>query len=309
MIAELASEWPVRHLCQLLGVNAVSYYRSLKEVEKADAGVAAAVKEVFWHHSRRYGSRRIYAELRAAGMKVGRHQVRRLLREQGLQAIQPRSFVPRTTASRHRLGYSANLLAGEKLPPEKPKQVIVGDITYLPLADGSFAYLATWTDLFSRKIVGWAVEEHMEESLVIAAFDMMVRRRGVLAEAVMDSDRGGQYAGKEFRRLLSKHGLRASMSRAGESYDNAYAESLFSRYKAELLEGGAFEDVEEARMESFNYIEGYDNRIRRHSSLGYVSPEEYERQYVEKRDEEVGQKLENKKVKGILAEQLLCNTF
>jgi putative transposase len=266
------------------------------------------VREVFWRHSRRYGSRRIHAELSAEGAKVGRHKVRKLLREQGLRPIQPKSFVPRTTDSRHSLGYSPNLLLKEKLPPERPKQVIVGDITYLPLAKGGFAYLATWTDLFSRKVLGWAVRDNMEEGLITEAMEMVVRRHAPLSKgAIVHSDRGGQYAGRNFRRLLERYQIRQSMSRAGETYDNAYAESLFSRYKAELLEGGEFTDVEEARSETFNYIEGYYNRIRRHSALGYISPEEYERKYVEERDRELSRKLAENPPEGIPAKQLLCN--
>ena len=225
---------------------------------------------------------------------------------QGLRAIQPKKFVPKTTLSRHRLGYSENLLLGVKSPPESRNQVIVGDITYLPLQDGSFAYLATWADLYSRLVIGWDVQGHMQESLILIAFKKALRRRGRLKEAIVHSDRGGQYAGGQFRSLLKAAGCRQSMSRAGESYDNAYAESLFSRYKAELLEGGAFKDMEEARLETFNYIEGYYNRIRRHSSLGYVSPEEYERKFVEERDRKSGKVVDKKKEKGVKAKTLSC---
>ncbi len=287
-IEQAAREFPVRQLCRVVAVNPVSYYRSL-QVGTPSCEVAEAVKAAFLRHSRRYGSRRIHAELQAEGFTVGRHRVRRSMREQGLCAIQPRSFVPRTTDSRHGLGYAENLLIGLELPPQKPNQVFVGDITYLPLQAGGFAYLATWTDLFSRLVVGWEVFEHMQEALIIAAFEKAWRRRVKLVGAIVHSDRGGQYAAGKFRRLLQQAGCRQSMSRAGESYDNAYAESLFSRYKAELLEGGAFADVEQARMETFNYIEGYYNRIRRHSSLGYLSPEDYARQFVAKRDEKLSQ--------------------
>ncbi len=290
-------------------VSAVSYYRSLKEVEPSDTTVAQLVAAAFWQHSRRYGSRRLQAELQADGISIGRHQIRRLMREQGLTAIQPRSFVPRTTDSRHTLGYSENLLVGITLPPEKPNEVVVGDITYLPLQAGGFCYLATWTDLFSRLVIGWEVSDNMQEELIMRAFEKALSRRGHLHHAIVHSDRGGQYASLKFRASLRTSGCRQSMSRAAESYDNAFAESLFSRYKAELLEGGAFADVEEARMETFNYIEGYYNRIRRHSSLGYVSPEEYERKFVEARDRKLGEVLDSKTVKGIKVEQLLCNTF
>jgi transposase InsO family protein len=207
------------------------------------------------------------------------------------------------------LGYCENLLLALAMPPRKLNEVLVGDITYLPLHGGGFCYLATWTDLFSRLVVGWEVHETMTEELIITAFEKALRRRTRMAGAIVHSDRGGQYASSKFRQMLKGAGCRQSMSRAGESYDNAYAESLFSRYKAELLEGGAFSDVAEARLETFNYIEGYYNRIRRHSSLGYLSPEEYERKYVAERDQKLSEMLDKKQVKGILAKTLLCRTF
>lgn len=285
---------PVRRLCQLLKVSVVSYYRYLKseaaaaakqeEDDDSDDDDEKAVREIFWRHSRRYGSRRIHAELRAEGRSIGRHRIRRLLLKQGLRAIQPRSYVPRTTESRHSLGYSPNLLLAEELPPQCPRRIIVGDITYLPLLKGGFAYLATWMDLYSRKVLGWAVRETLEEELVTEALEMALRRSAPFSGgAIAHSDRGGQYASKALRQLLHRAGIKQSMSRAGESYDNAFAESLFSRYKAELLEEGAFPDVEEAESESFNYIEVYYNRVRRHSGLGYLSPDEYERKYQEEK--------------------------
>lgn len=264
---------------------------------------------MFYRNSRRYGSRRIEAELKAEGVEMGRHRVRRIMKQEGLWAIQPRRFVPKTTDSGHKLGYSENLLIGKKLPPEHPNEVIVGDITYLPLQDGSFANLATWTDLFSRLVIGWEVDETLEESLILAAFEKSLIRRGQLRGAIVHSDRGGQYASGRFRRQLTAAGCRQSMSRAAESYDNVYAESLFSRYKAELLEGGAFADVEEARLETFNYIEGYYNRVRRHSSLGYLSPEEYERKYFEVGAGKPGEDVDNKISKGVKAKTLSCRNF
>ncbi len=298
-------------LCEVVNVDRSSYYRALQRDAQTDhkSPDAASVAKVFWRHSRRYGARRIEAELKAEGVVIGRHRIRKLMREQGLRAIQPRSFVPRTTDSRHTLGYCENLLLALAMPPRKPNEVLVGDITYVPLHGGGFCYLATWTDLFSRLVVGWDVQDTMAEDLIIKAFMQALRRRTRMAGAIVHSDRGGQYASSKFRQMLKGAGCRQSMSRAGESYDNAYAESLFSRYKAELLEGGAFSDVAEARLETFNYIEGYYNRIRRHSSLGYLSPEEYERKYVEERDKKLGEMLDKKNVKGILAKTLLCRTF
>jgi putative transposase len=305
-----SNNYPVKDLCEVLGVLRSSYYRAVKpRASGTEFLLGELVRQVFCRHGRRYGSRRVEAELKAEGVGIGRHRIRRLMREQGLRAIQPKQFVPKTTNSRHRLGYSENLLMGMKLPPESPNEVIVGDITYLPLQDGSFAYLATWADLFSRLVIGWEVQDHLQESLILAAFYKALRRRGQLREAIVHSDRGGQYASGKFRSLLKASGCRQSMSRAEESYDNAYAESLFSRYKAELLEGGAFSDLEEARLETFNYIEGYYNRIRRHSSLGYVSPEEYERKFLEERDRRSGKILDKKKEKGVKAKTLLCRNI
>jgi transposase InsO family protein len=267
-----SENYPVKVLCEALFVSRDFYYRYLnrKRSNQEEEGLADAVRRIFWRHSRRYGSRRITAELKADGISVGRHRVRRLMKEYGLKAIQPRSFVPRTTDSRHKLGYCENLLLGMELPPKQMNEVIVGDITYLPLQSGGFCYLATWTDLFSRLVIGWEVMETMEEDLIIRAFEKALRRRLHLRGAIVHSDRGGQYASKKFRSLLKKSGCKQSMSRADDAYDNAFAESFFSRYKAELLEDGTFSDVEEARMESFNYIECYYNRVRRHSSLGYL---------------------------------------
>ena len=239
------------------------------------------VEAAFWRHSRRYGSRRIRAELAAEGLAVGRDRVRRVMREEGLRAIQPRSFVPRPTDARHGHRISPNLLLGRE-PVTRPNEVVVGDITYLPLQMGEWAYLATWLDLYSRMIVGWQVADEMTDELIITAMKKAIVRRNPEAGLIVHSDRGGQYVSGEFRRLLKDHGYLQSMSRAGDAYDNAFAESLFSRYKAELLETGAFRDLTEARLETFNYIEGYYNRVRRHSALGYQSPEDFEREYYRK---------------------------
>jgi len=264
------------------------------------------IRKVFFRHSRRYGSRRVRADLMDEGVRMGRDRVRKMMKAEGLRAIQPRRFVPKTTHSGHKLGYCENLLLGMKLPPSNPNEVIVGDITYLPLQDGGFVYLATWMDLYSRLVIGWEVKSSLEDELVIRAFEKGLMRRGRLRGAIVHSDRGGQYASLRLRSLLKMSGCMQSMSRAGESYDNAYAESLFSRFKAELLEGGAFADEEEARLETFNYIEGYYNRVRRHSGLGYVSPEEYERKYFEERDRKVAEILDNKTEKGVQAKTLSC---
>lgn len=281
VIQAQAASYPIQVLCRALGVSRSGYYAWAGRAELGDE-LAPQVAEVFRRHSRRYGSRRVAAELRAAGQRVGRRRVRRLMQAQGLRAIQPRRFVPRTTDSRHGRRMSPNLLRERGLRPDRPRQILVGDITYLPLAGGKWAYLATWLDLYSRKVVGWQVADSMGAELVTGALRKALTRERPARGLIVHSDRGGQYVAVEFRDLLGRQGFEQSMSRAGETYDNAYAESFFSRYKAELLEGGAFADLAQARAETFAYIEGYYNRVRRHSALGYRSPEEFERDYYQR---------------------------
>jgi transposase InsO family protein len=186
--------------------------------------------------------------------------------------------VPRTTDSKHNLGFSPNLLKDKLNEPSSVGEVIVGDITYLPLQNGRFCYLATFQDKFTRRVVGWQISSTMTAQLVIDALNR-ARSRGLIKRgAIIHTDGGSQYASVEYRRLLYINGFRQSMSAKGNCYDNAQAESFFSRFKAELVEDGIFESVEQARSEIFSYIEGYYNRIRRHSGLGYLSPMEFEKQ-------------------------------
>jgi putative transposase len=158
--------------------------------------------------------------------------------------------------------------------------VIVGDITYIPLSAGDWAYLSVWLDLYSRKVIGWSLADHMREELVVNSFKKAFTSRTFSQNTIIHSDRGGQYAGKAFRNLLDKNKVVQSMSRADNPYDNAFMESYFSRFKAELLEGGAFESIEDARTEIFEYIEMYYNPKRRHSALGYLSPVNFEKEQV-----------------------------
>lgn len=248
-------------------------------VSPEKGAIGERVKAIFYEHRRRYGARRIAAELKAAGVNAGRFRVRSQMRRLGLRAIRPRSFVPRPTDSRHNSAASPNLLLAEAKAPQRPREVIVGDITYLPLQSGGWGYLASWQDKFTRRVVGWAVEARMTEGLVLKAFRRAVAAGGVQAGTIVHTDRGAQYVSNNFRALLAASGCRQSMSRRANCYDNAQAESFFSRYKAEVLEGAAFADVSQARGETFSYIEGYYNRARRHSALAYKSPDEFEREW------------------------------
>jgi len=242
------------------------------------AALGERVRAVFYEHRRRYGSRRIAAELQAGGVSAGRYSVRSQMRRLGLRAIRPKRFVPQTTDSRHTAQVSPNLLLGDENAPRGPRDVLVGDITYLPLQTGKWAYLASWQDKLTKRVVGWAIGARITDELVMEAFRKAVGAGGVGAGTIVHTDRGSQYVSNNFRALLAAQGCRQSMSRRANCYDNAQAESFFSRYKAELLEGGAFADVSQARGETFSYIEGYYNRARRHSALGYKTPEEFERE-------------------------------
>jgi putative transposase len=247
---------------------------------KRQAELDERVRNCFYFHRRRYGTRRIAVEL-----QTGRASVRAAMRRENLRAIAPRKFKPKTTDSNHDARLSPNLLKESANAPTAAGEVIVGDITYIRLADGSFCDLAVFQDKFTRRIVGWALSARMTVQLVIDAFQMARRRALLKRGAIIHTDRGSQYAAVEFRRLLYIYGFRQSMSAKGNCYDNAQAESFFSRFKAELIEDGIFESIEEARTEIFSYLEGYYNRIRRHSGLGYKSPLEFERELKIKQKE------------------------
>jgi transposase InsO family protein len=234
---------------------------------------------LFRKHKKRYGSRRISKSINQEGLTLSRHKAGKILSKYGLQAFQPRSFVPKTTDSRHPYKISPMLLLNREMP-KKPNEVWVGDITYIPLSGGKWCYLAVWLDLFSRLIVGWHLDIHMQESVVIAAFKKALANRKISKRLIAHSDRGGQYAGNAFRALLLDNKILQSMSRADNPYDNAFMESCFSRIKAELLQDGIFSTIEDAQTEIFEYIEMYYNTIRIHSSLHYETPAGYEKKYA-----------------------------
>ena len=278
MITRLEDEgFPVAAVCQALGVSRAGYYahtrREAGPREQDDARLRPLVRQIFWENKRRYGARRIAVELTARGEACGPGRVARLLKQLGLQAIQPQSFRPRTTQSRHPLGYSPNLLL-EAPPPCGINQVWLGDITFVPLAGGRFAYLALLMDLFSRRIVGGELAEHMAEPLVLAALREAIAARQPGPGLIHHTDRGGQYAGGEYRQVLGRARMRQSMSRADNVYDNAFMESCFGTIKTEL-EMEVYANLPAAYEEIRDYLCYYDTK-RRHSSLGYLSPREFE---------------------------------
>ena len=204
-------------------------------------------------------------------------RVAKLLKTQGLRAIQPKSFRPRTTESRHRLGYNPNLLAG-RAAAARINEVWVGDITYIRLKRTRFGYLSVLMDLFSRRIVGWKFSESMAEPLVLSSLHTAIRNRQPATGLIHHTDRGGQYAGKKYRGVLRRAGMAQSMSDADNCYDNAFMESCFGTLKTEL-ELDEYEDAAEAVRELSSYITYY-NVQRRHSSLGYLTPTEFETKHT-----------------------------
>jgi transposase InsO family protein len=211
------------------------------------------------------------------------------MREMGLVAIQPKRFKPKTTDSDHDKLISPNLLGSADMPLAAGVQV-VGDITYLPLIGGGFVYLATFQDRLTKHLVGWSVADSLEAEIVVKALQMALRRGLIKRGCIVHTDRGSQYVSKAYRELLKRCGLKQSMSGKGNCYDNAQAESFFSRFKAELVDREtlepirAFRDLAHARQEVFTYIDGYYNRVRRHSSIDYKSPMEIEEELKTKNE-------------------------
>jgi len=264
-------------LCETLGVSRSAYYawrhNECSPRRREDKRLQPMIRTIFRENRRRYGARRIVKELSAREQACSRRRVGRLMREMGLVAIQPRSFKPRTTDSRHTLGYSPNLLV-DAPPPDGVNQVWVGDITYVPLVGGNFLYLALLMDLFSRRIVGWDLEDHMQELLVLATLRAAIALRQPPPGLIHHTDRGGQYAGHLYRGLLARARMLQSMNRASDCYDNAFMESCFGTIKTELeMKPYRSEDI--ARKEIPAYIRYYNTR-RRHSALNYMTPEEFE---------------------------------
>jgi putative transposase len=242
------------------------------EGQRERESVAGTIRAIFWRHRRRYRARRIASELEDRGIFWSPRRVAKVRKDLGLRAIQPKSFVPKTTDNRHGLGYSPNLLLGAA-EPTGVDELWVGDITYLPLRRGGFCYLAVLMDRFRRDILGWDIAADMTEPLVLAALRRAIRSRQPKPGLIHHSDRGGQYAGTRYRQVLARAGMRQSMSRAGNCYDNACMESCFGTLKTEM-EIAEYESEESARAAVAEYIDYY-RFDRKHSSLGYLTPEQF----------------------------------
>ena len=266
----------VERMCELARVSRAGFYRSLRERQpvEEEMEIRSAIQQVALEHRRRYGYRRISAELRRRGMQVNHKRVLRLMREDSLLAVQRRRFVV-TTDSNHRLEVYLNLARRMRLTGRD--QLWVADITYIRLKR-EFVYLAVILDGFSRKVVGWALDRTLASRLAIAALEQAIAQRRPRPSLVHHSDRGLQYACAEYVALLEKHGMIPSMSRPANPYDNASCESFIKTLKREEIYANQYEDLEHLRRNIEEFIEEYYNRQRLHSALGYCPPEEFERQ-------------------------------
>jgi transposase InsO family protein len=271
------AHFPVDFMCQQLGVSRSGYYawkgRPESERHKADRVLAEVVTTVHQESRGTYGSPRVHAELRARGQRVSRKRVARLMRQHDIAARKKRRFV-RTTDSRHNQPVAPNILERD-FSPGQPNSTWATDITYVGTRQG-WLYLAVVLDLFSRKVVGWSMSEHIDRHLVLNALDMALKGRRPPRGLLHHSDRGSQYASADYQQALAARGIQCSMSRKGNCWDNAVVESFFSSLKLELVYTTDFATHEQARLALFEYIEVFYNRQRRHSSLGYVSPVDFE---------------------------------
>ena len=271
-------EYPVRLMCRVLSVAPAGYYAWRKRTTPtahaiADARLVLQVHSVFRRSGGTYGSPRVLRDLRDAGEHVGKKRVARLMRREGLVARRRGQRVV-TTDSQHTQPIAPNLLQRQFAVAE-PNRVWVSDITYVPTRAG-WLYLAVVLDLASRRVVGWAMREQLGGELALSALRMALATRRPAPGFIHHSDRGSQYASGAYRQLLTQHGARVSMSRRGNCWDNAVAESFFATLEFELIQRHRWATQAMARHAVFRYIEVWYNRQRRHSTLGYVSPATYE---------------------------------
>ena len=265
----------IERMCQLVSVSRRGFYRSLKEQRpvEEEMEVRSVIQQIALEHRRRYGYRRITAELRRRGMQVNHKRVVRMMREDNLLALQPKRFVV-TNDSNHKLEVYLNLASRMRLTGVN--QLWVADITYIRL-QAEFVYLAVILDGFSRKVVGWELDRTLASRLTIVALEQAIVNREPPPGLVHHSDRGLQYACAEYVALLEKHPMVPSMSRPANPYDNASCESFMKTLKREEIYARKYEDLEHLRANIEEFIEQYYNRQRLHSALGYRSPEEFER--------------------------------
>jgi transposase InsO family protein len=280
-IAAKMAAFPITVLCRVLEVSRAAFYAWVERPPSGhfleDQRLAVLVREAFERSRRTYGCPRVHAELAAQDVHVSRKRVARIMRQEGLRA-RPRKRFKCCTDSNHGQPVAANVL-DRKFEADRPNQRWVGDTTELATGNGKL-FLAVILDLFSRYIVGWALSPANDRFMTMKALDMAIKHRCPEAGLLHHSDQGSTYASEDYQKVLAAHGITCSMSRRGNVHDNAAMESWNSTFKSEL--GERFEDNETAQKEVFDYIEGFYNPQRRHSTIGYISPAECERRYRER---------------------------
>jgi putative transposase len=278
-IEDNRAEFDIGRMCRVLAVSRSGYYgwRTRVPSDRSQANVLLDAKVAALHaqHHQRYGRPRIVRALRSQGLHIGSERVRSSLNRQGLRALYRRPY-RNTTDSNHGKPVAANLL-DRQFAPGVPNQAWVCDITYIATAEG-WLYLACVLDLGTRRIVGWSMSARMKAQLVCDALTMAYLTRGPKAGLIVHSDRGVQYASEQYRTLLTRYKMVQSMSRRANCWDNAAMESTFKSLKVECVYRTRYETRDQARAELFGWIETYYNRVRLHSSLNYLSPEQYEKQ-------------------------------
>lgn len=269
--------YPVRLLCQLVEVPASGYYAwqqvQQQVVAKPEPAWETALVKVFGVHKRCYGTRWLRVELRRKGYRIGRQRLRGAMRRRGLHALQPKAFTPRTTDSTHGLRYAPNRLLDQPKPTQA-NRVCVSNITYLPLANGDWTYLCAFQDMASKQVVGWQVRASMPEELITSVLQRAFWSQSPTPGLLVHSDRGGRYCGNAYRKLLYDHEALRSQSRRGDCYDNAQAESLWSRLKTEVLdlrERPVFADLADAQTSVADYFDYYNHECL-HSRIDYQTP-------------------------------------
>lgn len=273
---------PVKLCCNTLKVSRSGYYawliRPASQREQQNSLLFGKIQRIYEQSRKTYGLPRIQAALKNEGSSCGKMRIATLMKKAGIAGLTKRRFKPQTTDSRHNEPTADRLFKTEESAthPSCPNKVWASDISYIPTAEG-FLYLAMYLDLFTRKIVGFSTAEHMRTELIESALDMALgRQQLVKGELVNHSDRGSQYASEAYRNKLSELQIKASMSRKGNCWDNAYAESFFATLKKELIYRAKYETRREAEKAIFEYIEVWYNRQRIHSSIGYQTPVQYE---------------------------------
>jgi len=278
-IAKHRNVWPVAWLCEALGVSRSGFHAWLKRGPSArsrmDEALLPAVRSSFTTSARTYGARRVWRDVLEAGFSCGLHKIERLMRANALRARPRRRALPKDDGSRITAAIAPNVL-DRQFTADQPNRKWIADFTYIWTAEG-WLYVAAVIDLFSRRVVGWSMKAEMNAQLVTDALMMAIWRRGRPDALLHHSDRGSQYTSEQFQRLMADHGVDCSMSRSGNVWDNAAMESFFSSLKTERIGRKVYRTRDAARADVFDYIERFYNIVRRHSTIGYLSPVEFER--------------------------------